>query len=329
MQYADYALWQRELLGEAEGDAGQLLSEQLSFWKEALVGIAGGAGAAGGSTAAGGGELSRLERAGRRGSGAARRAAGAGPRSEGASLFMVVQAGLAALLSRLGAGEDIAIGSPVAGRGEQALEDLVGFFVNTLVLRTDVSGTRVSASWWGGCGRLTWRRTIIRTCRSSGWWRRCSRRDRWPGTRCFRSGSCCKTRRRPNLVLTGLQARPEPLALNVAKFDMTVGVGERRGPRGEPAGIDGWLEFSHDLFDEGTAEALATRLVRLLGAAVASPDLPLLPVGDRRCGRAPYIARSVQRHGACCPGGVPARSCSRPRRHARPMRWHWSTMTSI
>ncbi|HZE24496.1 MAG TPA: condensation domain-containing protein, partial [Blattabacteriaceae bacterium] len=138
VQYGDYTLWQRQLLG-SESDRESVISRQLEFWKKALKGMPEELLLPTDRTRPavmsyrGGTAPLELDAELHRGLlGLARRS--------GASLFMVLQAGLAALLSQLGAGEDIPIGTAVAGRSEAELEELVGFFVNTLVLRTDLSG---------------------------------------------------------------------------------------------------------------------------------------------------------------------------------------------
>src|SRR5215475_395491 len=273
VQYADYTLWQAAVLGD-ESEAGSVVSRELSFWRDRLAGLA---------------EQIALPfdrprpavSSHRGGSVELRLCAGlhAGllglARGQGASLFMVLQAGLAALLSRLGAGHDIAIGSPIAGRTDSALDDLIGFFVNTLVLRTDTSGNpsfcdligRVRASNVSAYSHqeLPFERLVevLNPARSL---------SHHP---LFQVMLALQNNAPVQLELSGLSASVEPVSSASAKFDLSVSLGEQRAADGSPAGLAGVIEYASDVFDRPSIEALAGRFVRLLEAAVARPEVSI------------------------------------------------------
>jgi nonribosomal peptide synthetase DhbF len=274
VQYVDYALWQRELLGE-RSDPSSELSRLLAFWTAALDGVP-----------------EQLELPADRPRPAAPsyrgdvvdvvvdRSLHAGlaalAQSHGVTLFMVLQAAFATLLTRLGAGTDVPIGTPVAGRTEEALEDLVGFFVNTVVLRTDTTG---DPSFVELLGRV--RETDLAALDH----------QELPFEQVVEAVSPARsTAHHPlfqvmltlepagtgdGLDLPGIEARPEPFGYGVAKFDLTLSLEEHHDGHGTPAGVTGVLSFAADLFDRPTVEALVQRFANVLEQAVATPALRL------------------------------------------------------
>ncbi len=291
VQYADYARWQREFLGDeaADGAAGSAggsgtggdgteMSRQLGYWSDALSGLpeeltlpADRPRPAVGPHRAGRETFEVPEELYRR--------VGRVARELRATPFMVVQAALAALLSRLGAGTDIPLGSPVVSRSDASLADVVGFFVNTLVLRTDVSGDpsftalvdRVRESDLAAFAHqdVPFERLVeaLRPERSAArhpLFQVALSLDSAGGTALAEAGR-----------MPGLTVEPRPVAPSVAKFDLTFTLTERLGADGTPVDWSGGVEYSADMFDAPTVGRLARRLVRFLDVLTARPEAPV------------------------------------------------------
>ncbi|MFG2092753.1 amino acid adenylation domain-containing protein [Streptomyces sp. NPDC048612] len=285
VQYADYALWQQDVLG-SEDDPESLLSEQLDYWQRQLAGTP---------------ELLALPLDQPRPAVASHRGAtvryslDAGlhrrlvelARECDATVFMVVQAGLAVLLSRLGAGSDIPVGTAVAGRTDEALDDLVGFFVNTLVLRTDVSGdptfrelvARVRDTDLAAYAHqdVPFERVVeaVNPDRSLS------------HSPLFQVLLTLQSNAESTFSIPGVEASFGDVATGVAKVDLTFYLEERYGPEQDPAGMAGEIQYAVDLFREESAEVLAQRLVRVLDAVTAAPDravsqAPVLDAAEHR-----------------------------------------------
>ncbi|MGW7052598.1 amino acid adenylation domain-containing protein [Streptomyces sp. NPDC054887] len=325
VQYADYTLWEQRML------AGPAAAEQTAYWRDRLAGAppvldltpartrpadASHRGAATPVTGVDADTHARLE---------------ALALEHGATLLMVVQAALAAVLTRHGAGTDLPLGTVVAGRDDQALDELVGFFVNTLVLRTDTSGNPSFAE-------------LLERVRETDL--AAFAHQQLPFDLVVEELNPVRSTAHHPLVQVMVQVHPAeraadgdsplagtPLAAEsgFTKFDLTLALRETRDASGAPAGLTGVLEYALDLYDAGTAAQLAAHVARLLRVAAADPgtrigDVPLLSPEEAERILVRYNATAAPRS---LPGLVHERFEEQVRRtpHAVAVRYEEETLT--
>ncbi|MEV0538296.1 amino acid adenylation domain-containing protein [Nocardia salmonicida] len=275
VQYADFALWHRELLG-AGTEADSVAAQQIQYWRENLADAP-----------------DALELPSDRPRPAVQsmrsddvdftvdaqthRALIDFAAANNVSVFMVVHAALAVLLARLGGTGDVVIGTPIAGRGEAALDDLVGMFVNTLALRTPVDP---------GTGF----RQLLASVRSTDldafahadvpFEQLVGALDPTRSTAhhpLFQVSLSLQNFIEPVLELPGLRFEVEDFDRRSSAFDLTLDLRERFGETG-PEGIDGVLTYATDLFDASTVTAFATRWRQVLSTVLADIDIRLADI---------------------------------------------------
>ncbi|MGW0807791.1 non-ribosomal peptide synthetase [Nonomuraea sp. NPDC002799] len=271
VQYSDYTLWQRELLGD-ETAPSRVAQDQMAYWRKELDGVP---------------QPLRLPLdrprptvAGHHGDlvefgldaelhAALERLAA----SRGATMSMVVQAALAVLLQQHGAGDDLPLGNPIAGRTDEALNDLVGFFVNTWVLRLDLSGNptfaelleqtrdKALAAYDNQDVPFEWLVESLNPERSTAYQPLFQVMCVWLNTS------------KSSVRLPGLDVAFELTATGTAKFDLHFTLAPEDG-----GSVLGSIEYATELFDRSTVEALAARLVRVLKQAAADPAVRIRAV---------------------------------------------------
>jgi Condensation domain/Thioesterase domain/Phosphopantetheine attachment site len=288
MQYADYTLHQREMLNE-RNRYHRRVEAQCKFWRRTLAGLPKkialpvevSALAAGTS---GVGEISI------RFNPSLHKRLVALAKTTKTTLFMILHAGIVALLTRWGAGGDIPIATVVPCRRRGSFKSLIGMVSNTLVLRSDSSGnptfrqllarirtTQTAAFANGGIPYAYLVGRVIPNC---------AKDTRFVQVMAsLRSIGKEGTRELPALTMV-----TAPVSVSDEEFDLKFDLVERRGVSGSPCGVEGSLEYDTALFDRRTLERLISQLVNLLESVLKDPDqaIDCLSLEERRiptCGR--------------------------------------------
>lgn len=273
VQYADFAHWQRQWLQD------EVLEEQLSYWRQQLA------------------DLQTLDLptdyprpAMKSYRGTSRRVRLSKDLSDGlkalsdaeeATPFMTLLAAFQVLLGRYTRQDDVAVGTPIAGRNRVEIEGLIGFFVNTLVLRTDLSGNpsfrdlirRVRDVALGGYSHqdLPFEKLVEELQPD----RDMSRTPLFQVLFVFQNAA------RSDERLSELKLSRLASGTGTSKFDLTLTLQDTK------AGFSGTLEYDIDLFDESTIDRMLGHLTTLLDGVVADPDssiaeLPLVGQTERQ-----------------------------------------------
>ena len=262
VQYADFAEWQRTWL------QNEVLEQQVSYWRDKLQGMTGIL------------ELpTDYARATAEGSHGAYRSLtlsktlserlGELSKREGATLFMTMLAAFQILLWRYSDQEDIAVGSPIAGRNREEIENLIGFFINTLVLRTDLSGNPTF-------------RELLEQVKDTAL--AAYAHQDLPFEKLVEELQPERDLARNPLFQVMFQfqnAQPSPMQLNglkvskletftqTAKFDLMLVAYEQDGA------LKCFMEYDTGLFASETIERMLNQYTTLLESIVATPELPI------------------------------------------------------
>ncbi|HVH13182.1 MAG TPA: amino acid adenylation domain-containing protein, partial [Longimicrobium sp.] len=290
VQYADYAAWQRRVL------RGEALDARLAWWTERLAGapalleLPTDHPRPAMQTYVGAQEAVRLP-------GELLQGLRALGRGEGATHFMVLLGAFQVLLSRYGGGDDVVVGSPVAGRTRPELEGLIGFFVNTLVLRTDLSGDPAFGE-------------VLRRAREAvlGAYEH----QDVPFERLVEALQPERSLSHSPLfqvMFSLVEDRGETLRLGTVErlptgtgataFDLSLTMVE------EADGLRGVVEYRPELFEAATVRRMMEHLAALLAGVAADPGqrvsrLPLLGAGERRRVLEEWNATAYDAPRGCC-----------------------------